>query len=927
MTEVMSAFLEGLERVAAVVAKNPKYESILGSKLDKYLPLCSCVSNDEKYKWLFAYLKRRVRNYKPKRYEISREAEVIAWAKTKNNQREVEYFKSLMKKNGYSIDVYNLAGANVVDCLVSDDDIWPFFKMFWERFKKNKEVNISLFHQQLMYVFSCVDFFYSFDRSLSVKLVLLANDHSPIPVALSCVLKHIGIKRVYIQHAEVTDRFPPLDFEYSLLRNYKSLKIYRSIGKVTGKVQISSRRVGRFEYDKLKEANSIKPNEKVNVVIFLTAIYNLEYLIELVNRLRLNDDVGSVFVKPHPSMRGAERKVLDDKSLMLFDEVGEKNFIAIVGNSSVVTELLFEGVPVFQDFNLDDVGVDYYGYVGGGLAFEFSLREFNGRFWENAIYDDDWLDRYSDIEPAVATRRNNALASTESDFVYHILMSIDKIGYKEWLNNKKWETFKSNMFCLTRTYLRYESKHEGKMLGVNDVIRYCEVAFSQRLPEMINIISRVDFDECDTALKVWLLLKKIEWTGYRPDDDSLKKIVDYVILAEHEKSVLARLENMLLSVLIRYKSYELLSHFMSKSKYVDINNLHIHKRIAMSALDFSKVYSVLLSNDVLTQGLSEFHKLKFYVQTGSVCEKDVELCSHDVLIRRFVELSPKSISHEFVSEVMPRYEIIRHKMIYMSVRSVKAERDAVLDSIRTHICARRPFAMIRLSDGEAYFFLDKLKYWNEEDAKNRERHWWGEEVSRAMRKEISLKLYNSLYDIDLIGIPSIYRFIRDYTDKSVTLKGSLTGRGVLEVIHGVSDMNLSACFTEDKANLTLFGDMESIKAISEGANRIVFIGSASDRYIMDLFSGVSSFLYIPVPTHFKTRSNNKYYSGDQSLPYKYKDVIKKIHSVVAVGDVVFVAAGVIGKLFVLHSKYNGAVALDVGSALDQIADANIHSLH
>ncbi len=873
------------------------------------------------------YVRKRVQKFKPKRYEIGEGFKAVTWAKTRNNQREVNYFRDLMEKQGFSLDVYNMADSEGINFSVRINDIWPFFEMFFEKFKENNSVNVSLFHQQLMYVFSYIEFLYSLSAAGTVKLALLANDHSPIPVAFSCAAKCMGIERLYIQHAEVANTFPPLNFEYVLLRNYRSLEIYRSLGKVTGKVQILSRRSDIFNYEGLKESVAEGVGVNVDVVVFLTAIYNIEYLIKLVEALKKNDGIASVFVQPHPSISVPEKQNLAESGLCLIDRVGENKTIAIVGNSSVVTELLFRGIPVFQDFKLDDVGVDYYGYVSNKLAFEFSFEMADTVFWKNAVYDEAWLNRYSDIEPSVGTIRNNALASTKEEFLYRVLMCVGLVDYDEWMNTRKWCTFKNYMFFLTKTYLDYDGKNQRQVMGAADVLRFCEAAFSRRLPEMINIISKADFQECNTVLKIWLYLKRVEWTGHSPDYSVLKDVVDYITLEKYEKFVLAKLEGMLLSVLIRYKEYNLLNSFFSKARYVNINKLHIHKRIAMNALDFSKISVVDLSERFLVQGLSDFHKLKFHVQTGSCSASGDTSCSHDVLVQKFIDLSPKTVSQDFRTEVMPRYKAIKHRMVYMNIRSSKSERDAVLGLICDCVVARKSFAMIRMSDGEAYFFLEKLKYWSEEDARNRERHWWGEEISSVMRREISSSLYDSLYDVDLIGLPSMYRFIRDCTDSSVSLSSSLTGRGILEVVHGVSEMPLSASFTEDKANLILFADLQSIKAISKNANRVVFIGSASDDYMHRFFSELNSFLYIPVPTHFKTRSNAKYYSGDQSLPYKYKDVIEKIRANVTVGDVVFVAAGVIGKLFVVHSKYKGAVALDVGSALDQLADANIHSLH
>jgi len=39
--------------------------------------------------------------------------------------------------------------------------------------------------------------------------------HSPKPVAFTKVAQYLGLETIYIQHAEVTENFPALDFETS----------------------------------------------------------------------------------------------------------------------------------------------------------------------------------------------------------------------------------------------------------------------------------------------------------------------------------------------------------------------------------------------------------------------------------------------------------------------------------------------------------------------------------------------------------------------------------------------------------------------------------------------------------------------------------------------------------------------------------------
>src|SRR5690606_10483271 len=103
-----------------------------------------------------------------------------------------------------------------------------------EFYAARSDVSASIVYQQILYSRSLLAFALAFAAPDAVRPAALvqANDHSPVRVALSMVMKALGVPRVYLQHAEVTEHFPELDFEYSVLRNRQSLKTYESIGPV-----------------------------------------------------------------------------------------------------------------------------------------------------------------------------------------------------------------------------------------------------------------------------------------------------------------------------------------------------------------------------------------------------------------------------------------------------------------------------------------------------------------------------------------------------------------------------------------------------------------------------------------------------------------------------------------------------------------------
>ena len=74
-------------------------------------------------------------------------------------------------------------------------------------------------------------------------------------------------------------------------------------------------------------------------------------------------------------------------------------------------------------------------------------------------------------------------------------------------------------------------------------------------------------------------------------------------------------------------------------------------------------------------------------------------------------------------------------------------------------------------------------------------------------------------------------------------------------------------------------------------------------------------------------TNTKYANSSQSLPKVYGQIREEIAASIVPGDLVLVAAGIIGKIFLGDAKLAGGVALDIGTCLDAWVGAKIQSLH
>jgi hypothetical protein len=86
--------------------------------------------------------------------------------------------------------------------------------------------DIKLYHPYCISVFSRVyislvdSWCMLIDRP---RFLVVSNDHNPINRALTLLALKLGVKSIYMQHASVSERFPPLRFNYAFLDGEKAL--------------------------------------------------------------------------------------------------------------------------------------------------------------------------------------------------------------------------------------------------------------------------------------------------------------------------------------------------------------------------------------------------------------------------------------------------------------------------------------------------------------------------------------------------------------------------------------------------------------------------------------------------------------------------------------------------------------------------------
>lgn len=261
----------------------------------------------------------------------------------------------------------------------------------------------ALSHIQLLISLSYFLFLSCNTQLLSkLRAVVLANDHSPLPIALWQASKDCNIMTVYVQHAPISRIFPPLRFDYAVLNDRYSLNLYRAIDSEKG---IAENPTATELLPIVNRANCPirRASEPFTVGICLSLFPNLRNTRKFALDILANSAVDRLIIKHHPR----SRDVIFSDSICGIEEIkhdpGMELFwkrvdFCFVSNSGVGLELLCEGIPTFYVSTLDDFIYDYYGFVELQV-----MPEFNDRLWSKdpesllAYFDEGWRKRFSQL--------------------------------------------------------------------------------------------------------------------------------------------------------------------------------------------------------------------------------------------------------------------------------------------------------------------------------------------------------------------------------------------------------------------------------------------------------------------------------------------------------------------------------------------------
>ena len=221
-------------------------------------------------------------------------------------------------------------------------------------------------------------------RRLRPRAVVVANDHNMKTRTLVRAAHDEAVPTAYLQHASVTEKFPPLSFTYAFLDGQDALEKYTAIGPSETQVFLA----GIPKFDAFLTCRNDRTTA-ARLGICINLLDASDRVLSLCRLLRARFPDLPVSLRPHPSDSRDWTGLLTDSptnsptvgDIDISDAKLELSFAflkrvdaIIVGDSNITLEALLMNVtPLYYDFS--GQASDHYGFVRRGAVTLLTTEE------------------------------------------------------------------------------------------------------------------------------------------------------------------------------------------------------------------------------------------------------------------------------------------------------------------------------------------------------------------------------------------------------------------------------------------------------------------------------------------------------------------------------------------------------------------------
>ena len=230
-----------------------------------------------------------------------------------------------------------------------------------------KEVFISRYYNFHIQLGKYAHLLKAFRKSPKLKFYLASNDHSGMSQIGFVAASTAGIKTIYIQHASVSDKFPPLQVDYALLEGEDAKAKYLAAGTTNAKIGL----IGTMKYDSYLQSTEIETPGKYAAVCLGIASVDYDQNFELCLELKKSNMPFCLRFHPGVKENIRNRFIREGWNVSQPEQETALDFIMrchtiISGDSNILLEaIILKRRPVY--FASDGEGLDYYGFLKAGI--------------------------------------------------------------------------------------------------------------------------------------------------------------------------------------------------------------------------------------------------------------------------------------------------------------------------------------------------------------------------------------------------------------------------------------------------------------------------------------------------------------------------------------------------------------------------------
>lgn len=271
-----------------------------------------------------------------------------------------------------------------------------------------KAAKHPILNYDLVRVSKTIGLHYIYNKLLSNKKeVINFNDHTPYNVLLYNMANNFKIKTLYIQHAPVSERFPPLYHDINILFSQDSLDKYRQYSDDVSVVLACDIRF-------LLNKNSVDSNNEDKILICPNELDSFDIIDEFIQKL---SNIYPILLRPHPNDPrnwGNIKNCILSNNVSLWDDMEYCN-IVITNESAVSLEAIFFDKKLYKAAFFSE-SYDDYSFIKKGLI----VREYEDMdaiidaIKENRIdYNKDKLEYFIGSQKGIVNKLEGALGKTQ----------------------------------------------------------------------------------------------------------------------------------------------------------------------------------------------------------------------------------------------------------------------------------------------------------------------------------------------------------------------------------------------------------------------------------------------------------------------------------------------------------------------------------